>query len=440
MSLRHQINLRILLSSLCILLLGGAIAIWQARASVNREDQSAIDLAAQLISLAFTQAAQSSQFPIDWLPQLNILKENLHLSIQLKTPDGQITRFSSNILPIYTEDRPPQWFIQLVESEQQKFQRNLTANGKELTLVILGDPLDEVIEAWQESLAFCNLLLLLTLFTFLAVNLVFNKAFQSIASIVNALKSIESGEYQHKLPELLIEEYDLIAKAINHLTDQLNTSQQENRALTQHSLAIQEDERQKLAQELHDELGQSLAAIKVMAVTCAHPKADIAKITKTITEVCDHLAAVVRTMMHQLHPLTLDELGLKATMEDLVYHWSQRNPTLSVALECDNEVAKLEQKIAIQLFRIVQECLTNTVRHAEASQAHIKMTVNEAAQTVQLIVSDNGRGCEISQTRYGFGLLGMKERVKSLGGELFYRSEPQQGMQVVANIPLTFKI
>ncbi len=67
-------------------------------------------------------------------------------------------------------------------------------------------------------------------------------------------------------------EYDSIAKAINHMTGELNASQQENRALTQHSLEIQEDERQRLSQELHDELGQSLTAIKVMAVTAAHDK------------------------------------------------------------------------------------------------------------------------------------------------------------------------
>lgn len=437
MSLRYQINLRILLSSLCILVLGGSIAVWQARNSVNKEVESSINLAAHLISLAFSQTSHGVNSPIDWLPQLNILKETRHLSIQLQEPSGQIIRFSSKKQPIYTDKTPPQWFIQLVESEHPKSERTLiTANGQQLTLIILANPLDEMTEAWQESVAFFNSVLLMMLFTFLTVNLVFNKALKSIVTIVNALKTLETEDYQYKLPDFSIQEYDLIAKAINHLTDKLNASQQENRALTQYSLAIQEDERQNLSQELHDELGQSLTAIKVMAVTCARPKADINKTTDLIIEVCDHLITVVRSMMRQLHPLMLTELGLKATMEDLVYHWSLRNPALKLILNCTDEVDLLDQKIAIQLFRVVQECLTNIVRHAHATQAHITLSINFVTNTVQLQIADDGRGCDTSNINHGFGLLSMKERIKSLSGELTFESTPQSGLRILASIPL----
>ncbi|WP_394752683.1 ATP-binding protein [Crenothrix sp.] len=437
MSLRYQINLRILLSSLCILFLGGAIAVWQARQSVNKEVESSINLAAQLISIAFAQNSPAAYHSGDWLPQLNILKETRHLSIQLQESGGKITRFSAKKQPIYSDDSPPQWYIQLVESKHPKSERPLiAANGQQLTLVILANPLDEITEAWQESLAFFNSVLLLMLFTFLTVNLVFNKALQSIATIVNALKTIETEDYQHKLPDFSIQEYDRIAKAINHLADKLKASQQDNRALTQHSLAIQEDERQKLSQELHDELSQSLTAIKVMAVTCARPKADIKNTSDTIVEVCDHLINVVRSMMRQLHPLILTELGLKATMEDLVYQWSVRNPQLKLVLDCSNAVDELEQHIAIQLFRVVQECLTNIVRHAHATQAYITMSINPATHTLHLQVNDNGKGCDIQQINQGFGLLSMKERIKSLGGELNFQTAPQQGLCMVAIIPL----
>ncbi len=438
MSLRYQINIRILLSSLCILVLGGSIAIWQARQSVNNEVESSINLAAQLISFTFSQTSQATHTPINWIGHLNALKETRHLSIQLQEPNGHITRFSSKKQPIYTNETPPHWFIHLVESEHPKSERTIiAADGQQLTLIILANPLDEITEAWQESLAFFNSVLLLTLFTILAVNLVFNKAFQSIGTIVNALKTIEAEDYQHKLPDFSIQEYDRIAKAINHLTDKLNASQQENRALTQHSLAIQEDERQRLSQELHDELSQSLTAIKVMAATCARPKADIKKTTGTIVEVCNHLITVVRSMMRQLHPLILTELGLKASMEDLVYHWSLRNPELKLVLDCSNDVDELEQKIAIQLFRVVQECLTNIVRHAQATQAHINLAINPATNTLQLQVTDDGQGCDTNSMNQGFGLLSMKERIKSLGGELSFQASQQQGLCILASIPLS---
>ena len=82
----------------------------------------------------------------------------------------------------------------------------------------------------------------------------------------------------------------------------------------------------RIAQELHDELGQSLTAIKVMAVTARHPKSDTLHITQSITDICDHLMQVLRSMMYQLHPLILTELGLKATLDDMLKHWKERNP------------------------------------------------------------------------------------------------------------------
>ena len=441
MSLRYQINLRILISSLCILLLGGSIAIWQARNAVDKEVESSINLAVQLISFGFSQLTQDTHTETDWLLQFNALKETRHLSIQLKQPSGEVVTFAQQ--QTHQREKPPQWFIRLVESRHPKAEHPITTpDGKQLTLIIQANPLDEITEAWEESLDFFGSLFLLTLFTFLAVNLAFNKAIKSIAVIVNALKIIETGQYRQKLPDFSILEYDSIAKAINHMTDELNAGQQENRALTQHSLAIQEDERQRLSQELHDELGQSLTAIKVMAVTagrCPAGGMGVKPATDSIISVCDHLMTVVRSMMHQLHPLVLAELGLKATLEDLRNHWAIRNPALKLVLDCPDAVDALEQKITIQVFRIVQECLTNIVRHAQATQATIQLEIVDhtgAGKVLRLGVTDDGLGCAVSSIKPGFGLLGMKERINSLGGDLTIHTRPQQGMSLIANIPL----
>ena len=471
MSLRYQINIRILISSLCILLLGGSIAIWQAGNTVDKEVDSSINLAVQLITFGFPQASQNPHSETDWLPQFNALKETRHLSIQLKKPSGEIISVTHKNQQTNHQEKPPQWFIKLVGGRHPKAEHQITTfGGKQLTLIIQANPLDEITEVWQESIGFFSSLFLLTLFTFLAVNMAFNKALKSIVIIVNALKVIETGQYRRKLPDFSIEEYDSIAKAINHMTDELNTSQQENRALTQHSLEIQEDERQRLSQELHDELGQSLTAIKVMAVTAGRSqagamgtRADIKQTTDSIISTCDHLMTVVRSMTHQLHPLVLTELGLKAAMEDLLNHWAIRNPALKLTIDCPDEVDTLEQKITIQVFRIVQECLTNIVRHAQAKQAVISLEIVQPSTTERALllrVTDDGQGCVTGQPqgiaptnagisvgaiprgcpaemiKTGFGLLGMRERINSLGGELTIKTQPQQGMSVIASIPL----
>jgi two-component system sensor histidine kinase UhpB len=149
---------------------------------------------------------------------------------------------------------------------------------------------------------------------------------------------------------------------------------------------------------------------------------------------------VVRSMMHQLHPLVLTELGLKATMEDLLNHWAIRNPELKLTIACPDEVDDLEQKITIQLFRVVQECLTNIVRHAQASRASISLEIehqDSTGETLRLQVTDNGQGCAVDRIKTGFGLLGMRERINSLGGELAIQTQPQQGMSIIATIPLS---
>ncbi|MFZ2404942.1 MAG: histidine kinase [Methylobacter sp.] len=444
MTLRYQINLRILFSSLCILILGSSIATWQARNAVEKEVDSSINLAVQLITFGFSQASQIPHAETDWLSQFNALKETRHLSIQLKAPSGEIISISHKNHPTNHKEKPPQWFIKLVEGKHPKAEHQITTfGGKQLTLIVQANPLDEITEVWEESIGFFSSLFLLTLFTFLAVNLAFNKALKSIAVIVNALKVIETGQYSQKLPDFSIQEYDSIAKAINHMTGELNASQQENRALTQHTLAIQEDERQRLSQELHDELGQSLTAIKVMAVTAGRSQAGAAGIKQTtdsIIAICDHLMTVVRSMMHQLHPLVLTELGLKATMEDLLNHWSIRNPELKLTITCPDEVDNLEQKITIQIFRIVQECLTNIVRHAQASQAAISLEIEHQAETgtaLRLQVTDDGQGCAVDKIKTGFGLLGMRERINSLGGEFAIQTRPHHGMSIIATIPLS---
>lgn len=433
MSLRYQINLRILFASLGIMLLGGSIAIWQARQAVNDEIDASVSLAAQLIRFGFSQTRFNEA---DWLRHVNTLKETRHLHIQLQAASGEMLSMPPSKDPQQADsDAPPAWFVRLVGGKQtQNAQPIATADGKRFTLLIRANPLDEITEVWHESVAFFASLGVLTLLTFLAVHLTFNKALNSIAVIVDALRIVEKGDYGHTLPAFSVWEFDRIANAINHMTGELRNAQQENRALTQHSLEIQEDERQRLAQELHDELGQSLTAIKVLAVTAAHQKADIKQTTASIVGVADHLMSVVRSMMHQLHPLVLSELGLKAALQDLIGHWAQRHPTLRIRLECPDRVDELSRKTTIQIFRIVQECLTNTVRHAEADQASISLRIAEAR--LELEVRDNGRGCAENERRTGFGLRSIRERIQSLGGEFRMDSEPGRGMRIAASIPL----
>ncbi len=434
MSLQYQISVRILIISLCILFLGSSIGMWQARKSVRNEVDASINLALQLIKIG---VGTNKSHKTDLMFRLSSLEETRHLNIKLKKTSGEIINITQQAEPKEMNDRPPNWFINLVVSEYPTAEYQIqTINNNYLTLLIQANPLDEITEVWHETIAFFATLFLLVLLTFLAVHLVLNNALQAIQSIVDHLKGIETGNYQHKLTSFSTQEFADIATAINHMVEVLDSTQKQNRALTQHSLQIQEQERQHLSQELHDEFGQSLTAIKVMAVAATHKGADTEQITSSIIEICDHLMTVLRSMMKQLHPLILTELGLKATLEDLLHHWEIKNTNITFNLQCDEAVDNIEQAKVIQIFRVIQESLTNIIRHAQASHANVSLDCQTTPDMLHLIINDNGQGCNIDQVGSGFGLLGMQERINLLGGEFKLQSQPNKGMQITAIIPL----
>jgi len=433
MSLRDQISLRILLISLFILILGGTIAIWQARNAVSNEVDSSIKLALQLIKMTVGTTKSNET---DWIHGLSTLEQTRHLKIQLKKPSGSIVNITRKPLT-KQQDLPPSWFVKLVVSHYPEAEYQIsTSDNNFMSLIIQAKPMDEITEVWHETIAFFSSILLLVLLTFLSVHLLFNKTLQAIQTIVDNLKAVEEGEYDKKLSDFSTQEYGSIAKAINHMSDVLAYTQKQNQALTQHSLQIQEEERQHLSQELHDEFAQSLTAIKVMAVTAGHENSDSKKLTSSIIEICDHLMTVLRSMMKQLHPLMLTELGLKATLEDLLNHWESRTPSTTFELQVDDAVDKINKTTIIQIFRVIQESLTNILRHACASQVTINLHIKTKPRVLLVLINDDGQGCDLNKVSSGFGLQGMAERIKLLGGEFTLQSQPEQGMQIKAKIPL----
>ncbi|WP_255211235.1 histidine kinase, partial [Methylogaea oryzae] len=168
---------------------------------------------------------------------------------------------------------------------------------------------------------------------------------------------IEQGDFANRLPDFSAPEFSRIAQAFNYMAHALEKAREENRALARHSLAIQEEERRHIAQELHDELGQSLAAIKAMAASLHPPVTHgiLGQAADAITATCDHLFDVVRGMMRRLRPSLLDELGLTAALEDLLDGWRQRCPGIEWEFHGDDGVDDCAGNAKIQVFRIVQE-------------------------------------------------------------------------------------
>jgi two-component system sensor histidine kinase UhpB len=210
----------------------------------------------------------------------------------------------------------------------------------------------------------------------------------------------------------------------------------ENRELAQQHLQMQESERKHLARELHDELGQYLNAIKLDAVAIREgagsedSPAGLAA-ARTVNAV-DHVHAVVNDIIRRLRPAGLDELGLVAALENCVDQWRQRLPQTRFTLSLSGSLDDLGESMNLTIYRLIQEGLTNSFKHAAAGRIDISLS---RASAVLLTVADNGRGAAVAARSGGFGLSGMKERVELMGGTFSVESSPGKGFAIEARIP-----
>jgi signal transduction histidine kinase len=207
----------------------------------------------------------------------------------------------------------------------------------------------------------------------------------------------------------------------------------ENRHLVGRLLSVQEEERRRLARELHDELGQTLNAIK-LDVLALPDGAAAQRIAANADRVYEAAAGLVRS----LRPPALDELGLSAALEACVARWGRSHPALNVQLSMAGEIDGLGERASLAIYRIVQEALTNCVRHARASHFYIDLTREAGPRGgVLLEMHDDGQGMAAEAAPpQGSGIAGMRERVALLGGRFEMLSGPMRGVTIRVEIPV----
>lgn len=200
-----------------------------------------------------------------------------------------------------------------------------------------------------------------------------------------------------------------------------------NHALLQRILEVQEDERKRIARDLHDDLGQYLSAIKAQAASLlvdTNSSAEAQLTAKSITSSANHAYHATHNLICALRPVALDDLGLSAALENFIDTWRQINAVtiqtetcsqVNYQLQIHGDIDNYNETTNIAIFRIVQEALTNIAKHAHAHAVLINIESN--AQYLTITITDDGVGFEASR-HAGYGLLGMAERVEALAGSM----------------------
>ncbi|HWH02195.1 MAG TPA: histidine kinase [Gemmatimonadales bacterium] len=223
---------------------------------------------------------------------------------------------------------------------------------------------------------------------------------------------------------------------------ELEESRAELRALAARLQAIREEERTRIAREIHDELGQALTALKLdlawigsQPPQSSGPSGEVGVIGKSITARIDETMQIVRRIASELRPSVLGHLGLEAAIEYLVQETTQRTG-IAVKLHAD-EFPRLPAALESHAFRIIQEALTNVTRHSQATR--VDVAVRRAGGSIILGVADNGIGFapdSLSGLR-SLGLVGMRERALACGGTLMIQGKAGQGTAITVTIPVT---
>ncbi|HEY3971964.1 MAG TPA: sensor histidine kinase [Candidatus Sulfotelmatobacter sp.] len=252
---------------------------------------------------------------------------------------------------------------------------------------------------------------------------------------------IAMGEIRHREYEALRRKQGNLEDRVQHRTAELEKANQSLRELTARLMQLQDEERRRIARELHDSVGQILAALTMNLTTVS---ADIEKLVQTGKIVSDSLALAqemhkeVRTVSYLLHPPLLDESGLASALRWYVEGFSERSK-IKVQLEIPDEFGRLPQEMETAIFRTVQECLTNIHHHSGSAVAAIRIT--RSADEIRLNVEDRGTGIPsdklqevMSAATPGVGVRGMRERMRQLGGSLELRSNAS-GTSVEAWLP-----
>ncbi len=318
--------------------------------------------------------------------------------------------------------------------------------------VVWADPATLTSEAWHGAgraiAALAIALPLLSFFVYTALA----RALRPTRLIRDGLERIAANDLSARLPLFDLAELSAIRDVFNHLAASLSEALAERSELTGRLIALQDDERRHLARELHDEFGQSLAAIRALA---ASARQSAATGCPEILAECDAIARTAARMMEtlrgalfRLRPPDVDELGLAASLEGLIAGWNGRSQGKTrFEIGLSGSFVNLRGELAANLYRIAQEAITNAAKHAGASRISLSVAMREIpaalrddrSGTIELIVEDDGQPSD-RPVKTGMGLLGMRERVAAMGGVLKFEARPDGGFALRVVIPVASTI
>ena len=321
----------------------------------------------------------------------------------------------------------PKWFIGLLTIPDLATVHPISIEGRHVgDILFLPDISADIFEKWVGFLA---IVLSATILMSLSAGFAYFTAgavLHPLLELGNGLSRMRSGHYTEAIPATGPPEIRSSCVQANELASMLGRLSDDNRNLLHKIVSLQDDERQRLARELHDELGPLLFAIRanstVLLETVPVGNAELQLPLQVMLQTVEALQLANRRILEGLHPLYLNELGLGNILQSLLKNIRSQAPDMKITSHIDPRLNDIDSLFSQTVYRVLQEGMTNVLRHAEAKSMDIGAEIRESEIVVEVIDDGVGLAPDIA---FGRGLTGMRERIRALSGsfELFRKED-----------------
>lgn len=445
MRVRTRVNLVVASLSAAFVIVLIAAEIQSTRNSIREEIEAANRVASQLLSqLAHVYSnIGGPEMVQQFLTQTGRVRAN---EVSLLGPENEVL-YRSPAATYKAGREAPEWFTRLLAPPVVKITYPLPGG---LRLSVESQPSRAVLDAWDDisrlALIGLAMIVLANAFAFWLTA----RVLKPIPVIVEGLQQLERGRLGFRLPALPGDEAGVIGRAFNRMAEAVEEKlaverqarEAEARLLERREIAALtdqrvEEERRLIAHELHDEFGQSVTAIRSLALAIAQGggrDSSPEEIARLIAAEAAKLYDAMHGLIPRLAPVTLDAEGLAATLEVLIRDWQRRYPAVRLKLK-QSLPAELGFTVTLVIYRVVQEALINALRHAHAQRVDIEL--EHDSTSIRVSISDDGVGLPSEWQKPGhFGLRGLADRVQGLGGRLEVGNRQPHGVRLAATIPV----
>ncbi len=435
-----SLRLRVLSAFACVLALGGAVglglALWDTRHALREELAAAMIGGRQTVASAFEDLPRSDHAQRDLRQLIATFDGSRHVVATLVTPQGQTLAST----PYRGAVRAPGWFFGLLDPRLPSV--SLPAPqpvGPQFRILLRPAPGADIGDAWRLGAHIITILALASALGLGLIIVTLRRALRPLEDLAAALVRVGGGDYAARVDLQRPRELARLGHSFNAMAADLEAMRRRTRILEEQVLKLQDEERADIARDLHDEMGPHLFAANIDATMIGQALSagrtdEALRHMRSIQAAVAHMQRLVREILGRLRPARLTELGFRAAVEELAEFWRSRRPDIALTMELDFDEAALPETVQEVAYRVAQEGLSNAVRHGRPTRIALSMRVGETRLDIR--VEDDGSAKPAPAPRPGFGLIGMRERVEAVGGDMSAQPGAGRGWVLRAWVPL----